>query len=241
MNPQGARPKDLHRFLNKPGIPIRDNYLRAELNYLAKKGIVIKRGRRYRIRDDIKLKDIESLVDLNRAWAGKAKWGKIKSDRNWKPKHSVNVYELLRKNNNHNLRKYIKSLIRKNELRALATLIALGGGLRPSDYPIEIGCKYGRFYAIIYEPKCDRYRLITEEHDVLWRELLKDEEIRDWLARLLNNISSKHHRSDDDWMKLWAAYIDKKLRSKARRIYSAYQSLYYGSAQARVLTTLNGK
>ncbi|MCD6340895.1 MAG: hypothetical protein J7L51_02970 [Desulfurococcales archaeon] len=237
---RGARPKDLYEFLRRMGVSIRDSVLRAELRYLARKGLVWREGGRYRVREDIRLKDIEALIDLGRAKAGRTRWEDPKR-RDWRPKHSLDPEELLKKYNIHNLREHIKSLIRRDERRALATLIVLGGGLRPSDYPTEIGFRQNEFYAVVYEPKCDRYRLVTEEHDVLWRELLRDEEIRDWLARLLSGTNRRRYRSDDDLMELWATCTDKKLKPKARRIYLAYQNLYYGSAQARVLTTLNGK
>jgi len=239
---QGARPKDLYEFLRRIGVSISDSVLRAELSYLTRKGSVRREGGRYRVREDIRLKDIELLVDLGRAQAGRDRWRKPKHRRDWRPKYSLDPKKVLQKYNIHNLREHIKSLIRRDERRALATLIVLGGGLRPSDYPTEIGFRQNEFYAVVYEPKCDRYRLVTEEHDVLWRELLRDEEIRDWLARLLSGTNRRRYRSDDDdWMELWATCTDKKLKPKARRIYLAYQNLYYGSAQARVLTTLNGK
>ena len=75
--------------------------------------------------------------------------------------------------------------MKQNELRALATLIYFGGGLRLNDKLNELGFKENGFYAIIYETKLNRFRLICEEYDELWRELLRDEEIRQWLLEMI--------------------------------------------------------
>jgi len=236
---QGARPKELRRFLSNLGIQVKDNYLRAELSYLVRKGVVEKVNGRYRLREGIKVKDIESLIDFGRSVAGRIRWIEPRH-RDWRPKYSESISELTQKYNIYNLREHIKALIREDERRALSTLIALGGGLRPSDRVEEIGLKGGSFYMIVYEPKLGRYRLICEEYDVLWRKLLEDREIREWLARLIEELRSIKEKSwrNDAWMKLWAAYVDRNLRRKARRIYLAYQSMC-GLTQAFFISKIN--
>ena len=57
-NPKGARPKDLNQFLVRLGINMRNNYLRAELSYLKRKGAIVKEAGRYRVRSDLKLEDL---------------------------------------------------------------------------------------------------------------------------------------------------------------------------------------
>ncbi len=202
VKPEGARPRDLYKFLSRLGVDIKENTLRAELSYLVRKGMVEKTARRYRIRENITLSGIEALVDLGRAKAGRVRWEEPKH-RDRRPKYSLDPRELLQKYNIHNLRENVKSLIRENEIKALATLIALGGGLRPNDRLIELGYK-DEFYAVIYEPKCDRYRLICEENDVLWRELLKDEEIKKWFLEVIK-------RHDEEWLK-WSYKQEYKWR-----------------------------
>lgn len=244
-NPKGAKPKDLHDFLNRLGISIKDNYLRAELSYLLRKGLVIRQAGRYKVREDIKLSDIELMIDLRRVKAGRARWVEPKHWRDWIPKHSLDPKELLQKYNVHNLREHIKALIRKDEVKALAALIVLGGGLRPSDRLVEVGYRDGKFYAIVYEPKCSRYRLICEEYDELWHELLKDEEVRRWLLELVRRhgeglYGEREYRwrlSDADWMRL-SLCLKKKEKRLARRIYLAHQPL---GGQAAILSLKDSK
>jgi len=185
INPRGARPRDLLSFLSKLGIEVRDNYLRAELTYLCKKGVVVKKGGRYRVRDDIDLDNLERMVDINRSRAGRERWLNLSRSENWRPKRSVEATKLMQVYNIHNLVSHIKALMKQNELRALAILIYFGGGLRLNDKLNELGFKENGFYAIIYEAKLNRFRLICEEYDELWRELLKDEEIRRWLLEMI--------------------------------------------------------
>ena len=77
---------------------------------MIRKGLVIKQAGRYRPRDDIRIKDIEELVDLGRARACRIRWEKPKC-RDWRPKHSSDPEELLKKYSIHNLREHVKSLI----------------------------------------------------------------------------------------------------------------------------------
>jgi len=227
---------------------MKDNYLRAELSYLVKKGLVERIAGRYKIKRDLRLKDLERLVDIGRSRAGKKRWRTPSRIKNWKPKHSINVVELMQKYNRYNLIGHIKALIRKDELRALATLIYFGGGLRPSDRVVELGFKEGSFYAIVYETKLSRFRLICEEYDELWRELLKDEEIREWLLELIRRHNEwllqwlqkreyKWRISRDEW-DLMASSIKRKKKKIARRIYLAYQPL---NGQATILTLKSNK
>ncbi|RLE91197.1 MAG: hypothetical protein DRN04_13395 [Thermoprotei archaeon] len=185
VRPEGARPRDLYKFLSQLGVDIKENTLRAELSYLVRKGIVVKKGGRYRVRDDIDLDDLERTVDINRSRAGREKWLNPSRSGNWRPKHSVEATKLIQIYNIHNLVSHIKALMKQNELRALAILIYFGGGLRLNDKLNELGFKENGFYAIIYETKLNRFRLICGEYDELWRELLKDEEIREWLLKLI--------------------------------------------------------
>lgn len=248
MDPRGARPRDLHGFLSKLGIPIRDNYLRAELSYLAKKGLVVKKGERYRIREDLRLEDLERLVDIKRSRAGREKWFGSPRVEDWRPKHSIEVAKLIQVYNLHNLISHIKALIKKNEPKVLATLLYFGEGLRPSDKVVELGFKESSFYAVVYEPKLDRYRLVCEECDRLWCELLKDEEIRQWLLEMTKRYSNEWLQwpweqkyrwkvPRDEW-DLIASRIRKSTKRIARRVYLAYQ---YPSGRATVLALKNGR
>mgnify|MGYP000353681046 CR=1 FL=1 len=246
--PRGARPRELRSFLSDLGIRLRDNYLRAELSYLHRKRVIVKRDGRYKIRDDLGFEDLERLVDVSRSRAGRRRWLNFSKARDWRPKHSLDPKELLQKYNISNLREHIKSLITKNELRALATLIYLAGGLRPSDRIVEIGYRDDSFYMVIYEHKLNRYRLVCEEYDELWRDLLRDEEIRKWLVELIKRRSEwilqwlqrRRYRwriSRDEW-NLIASNVRGKEKKNARRIYLAYQLL---GGQAVILTLENNK
>ena len=89
--------------------------------------------------------------------------------------------------------------------------------------------------------------MITEEYDVLWKELLRDEEIKQWLLEMVK-------RRDEEWLQwpwkqeykwrisrekwdLIASSIRKEKKRVARRIYLAYQVL----GQAFVLGSHRGK
>jgi len=247
INPRGARPRDLLSFLNKLGIEVRDNYLRAELSYLGRKGVIVKEGERYRIRENFKLEDLEKLVDIGRSRAGRKRWFNSSRLKDWRPKHSINAAKLIQAYNLYNLVSHIKTLIEKNGLEALATLLYLGGGLRPSDRVIELGYKEGSFYAIVYETKLNRFRLICEEYDRLWHELLREEEVRQWLLEVIRRHDEeplqwpwkqeyKWRVSREEW-DLIASSIRRKKKRVARRVYLAYQAL----GQALVLGNYRGK
>ena len=225
-NPKGARPKDLHQFLVRLGINVRDNCLRAELSYLKRKGAIVKEAGRYRVRSDLRLEGLVKLVDTERSKAGKARWINSKCSKDWRPKHSLRAGELLQRYNAYNLRERIKALIRRGEdMKALALLVCMGGGLRPSDRIIELGYREGSFYAIVYEGKCDRYRLICEVFDDLWRELLREEEIRRWLLEILNRHKRRIWRlTNEDWLKI-SSSISKSKKKVGRRVYLCYQML----------------
>ena len=225
-NPKGARPRDLHRFFVRLGVGMRDNYLRAELSYLKRKGAIVKEAGRYRVRSDLRLDDLMKLVDTERSRAGKARWINSKCSKDWRPKHSLRAGELLQRYNAYNLRERIKALISRGEdMKALALLVCMGGGLRPSDRIIELGYREGSFYAIVYESKCDRFRLICEEFDDLWRELLREEEIRRWLLEILNRHKRRIWRlTNEDWLKI-SSSISKSKKKVGRRVYLCYQML----------------
>jgi len=133
-----------------------------------------------------------------------------------------------------------------DDIRALATLVALGGGLRSNDQLVELGYRDRSFYMLIYEPKLDRYRMVCEEHDILWRELLKDEEVRRWFLEMIKLhdkelwLPWKHEFkwkiSRDEWSFI-ASNVGRKVRKTSRRIYLAYQMV----GQALVLGKYRGK
>ena len=76
-------------------------------------------------------------------------------------------------------------------MKAVAKLFYLAGELRPSDIVEDVGYTEGSFYILVYEHKLDRYRLVCEEFDELWRELLKDEEIRRWLLEIVKRYGEE--------------------------------------------------
>ena len=243
---RGARPKELRDFLEELGIKVKENVVRAELSYLLRKGLVTKQAGRYRVRNGIKLRDLELFVDLGRAKAGKSRWREPKYG-DQKPRHSLDPDKLMKKYNMHNIREHVKSLIREDEDKALATLLIMGCGLRPSDHPIEVRYDHGEFYVLIYEPKLQRYRLVTEHHDRLWSELLKDEEIRQWLLEIIKKRSERVFQeywmrehvlriSEFEWRSV-ASRVRRSTKRVARRIYLAYQL----SGQAVVLGLMKGK
>jgi len=249
MHHRGAKPKELMGFIKNLGIEIRSNVVRAKLSYLHRKGLVVKRGHRYIPREDFDINDLEKLIDIARAKAGRIRWIANHAKKNWRPKHSVSSSELLRKHDVHNIKEHIKALIAEGkDLKALATLIYFGGGLRPSDRIVELGFKEGSFYAIIYEPKLKRYRLVYEEYDRLWRELLKDEEMRQWLLEMIKRHDEvrlqwpwkQEYRwriSENEWC-IMASSIKKKEKRIARRVYLCYQ---IPNGQAYTLLVKNGK
>jgi len=155
--------------------------------------------------------------------------------------------ELLQRYNAYNLRERIKALIRRGEdMKALALLVRMGGGLRPSDRIMELGYRGGTFYVVVYEAKCDRYRLICEEFDELWRELLREEELRRWLLELVEKHGERllqqpfegcvWRLTDEDWMKI-SSSLSKSEKRIAKRVYLCYQM---PDGQALVLTMKNG-
>jgi len=248
LHRRGARPKELTVFINRLSIGVKSNVVRAKLSYLHRKGLILKRGNRYIPREDLDLDDLEKLVDLGRAKAGRLKWLTHSTRKYLVPRYAEDSTVLSEEYNIDKLRKHILRYIAEGKYRnALAYLLFYGGGLRPSDIVEEMGYKEG-FYAIVYEAKVNRYRLVCEEYDTLWRELLKSEELRQWLLEMIKRHDEERFQrpwkqecrwriSENEWS-IMASSIKKKEKRIARRVYLCHQ---IPNGQAYTLLVKNGK
>ncbi|MHC1628069.1 MAG: hypothetical protein ACXQTI_04470, partial [Candidatus Nezhaarchaeales archaeon] len=247
---RGARPKELSDFINRLGVRVKSNVVRSKLLYLHRKYLVLKKGYRYLPRRDLDLDDLEKFVDLSRARAGRCRWSAFASHpkKDWRPRYAEDANALLKEFNVEKLKKHILRCIEEGRHeRALARLLFYGGGLRSSDRVIELRYDEG-FHAIVYEAKVKRLRLVHEEHDRLWHELLRDDEIRRWLLEAImrhdegqpQHLWRQEHRwrlSDDDWMRI-SLFLNRKEKRLGRRVYLAYQHL---GGQAYTLSVRNGE
>jgi len=177
---EGARPRDLLLFLKRCGVEVKDNVLRSALSKLVRKGVVLRRGRRYYPRMDLKP---ETAVMVRRRIHGDSKKrNKSKEYMYARPKDELRDFGM-------KIVERIEKLVKDyDKIKALGYILFFGCGLRPSsDRVLGIGIdSQGSIYALVYEGKLERLRLVTNEEGFMWM-LMSHQLIYDFVRSIIES------------------------------------------------------
>jgi len=245
----------LYAFARARGVKISYASLKYSLHYMREKGLLVRRGRGvYDLAEGLKdwdFKSIIKLLDLRRARAGRSSARRPRSGRGGRRagKHAVSISEIRKKYNVVNIARHIERHLKDGrELEALAELIILCSGIRPSDLIEDISItRDGEVWLIVFERKTGRVRYVRFLGFTLMRLLrqrseLIDALIREFLERLLL-AELERRRLLERRMLVWLMQLLLVINTRrkavfdlcglddARRIYLAYE----GSGRARYL------
>mgnify|MGYP005636463729 CR=1 FL=1 len=231
----------LYAFARARGVKISYASLKYSLHYMREKGLLVRRGRGvYDLAGDLKewsFSSIIGLLDMKRAKAGKASSPIVRSKSNKSKglrKHAVRVADLMKKYNTTNIARHIeKHLKNGRRVEALAELIILCSGVRPSDVIEDISVVNGEVWLVIYERKTQRIRYVKFLGSVLMQLLLqRSEMIRMLVNEFLEKLFlAKRGRKILDWLRWLLLIINMRRKTifdlcrleDARRIYLTYE------------------